>query len=121
MANNYIQPGKVLDYVNTTATAVASGQVVLVGVILGVALVNIAPGQTGSVQIEGVFAVPKLAGAAIAQGAVPVFKVAEQAFAGGAAVAGDVSGACAVAFAAAETGAMQVLIKFTGVPGTVKA
>lgn len=67
MANNFIQPGKVLDYVNTTTDTVVSGQVVLVGVILGVALGNIAPGQTGSVQIDGVFAVPKLAGAAIAQ------------------------------------------------------
>lgn len=45
MANNFIQPGKVLDYVNTTTDTVVSGQVVLVGVILGVALGNIAPGK----------------------------------------------------------------------------
>lgn len=121
MANNFIQPGKVLDYVNTTADAVVSGQVVLIGVILGVALGNIAPGQTGSVQIDGVFAVPKLAGAAIAQGAVPVFKPAEGAFSGAAAAAGDISGACAVAFVAAAADADVVHIKFTGVPGTVKA
>lgn len=45
-----------MDYVNTIAAAVASGQVVLIDAIFGVALSDIGLGQTGSVQIEGVFA-----------------------------------------------------------------
>lgn len=119
MANNFIQPGKVLDYLNTTGESVASGQVVVVGALLGVALVNIAPGAVGSVQIDGVFSVSKVAGAAIGQGAAVVYKADLQAFTVGATAAGDVSGAAAVAFAAADAGATQAFIKFTGVPGVV--
>ena len=44
MANNHIQPGKVLDYTNATGAAIASGAVVPVGTILGVALSDIAVG-----------------------------------------------------------------------------
>lgn len=121
MAKNFIQPGKVLDYVNTTDESVESGQVVVAGALLGVALVNIVPGGVGSVQIDGVFSVPKVAGTALVQGAAVVYKADLQAFTVGAAAAGDVSGAAAVAFAAADAGAIQAFIKFTGVPGVVAA
>ena len=73
MAKNHVQPGKVLDYVNTTGAAIASGSVVVVGALLGVALVDIPVGATGSVAVDGVFSVPKVAGAAIGQGAPGVF------------------------------------------------
>lgn len=121
MANNFSQPGKVLDYMNTTDESVSSGQVVVVGALLGVALVSIAPGAIGSVQIDGVFSVPKVVGASIGQGAAVVYKADLQAFAVGAADAGDVSGAAAVAFSAAGADETQVFIKFTGVPGEVSA
>lgn len=121
MANNHIQPGKVLDYTNTTIAAIASGAVVPVGTILGVALSDIAIGATGSVAIDGVFAVPKVAGTAITQGATVIFKAATQAFTVGTTASGDISGGCAVAFAAAAADATKVHVKFTGCPGTVKA
>ena len=123
MANNHIQPGKVLDYTNATGAAIASGAVVPVGTILGVALSDIAAGATGSVAIDGVFAVPKVAGTAITQGAAVIFKAATKAFtvAVGTTASGDISGACAVAFAAAAADATKVHVKFTGCPGTVKA
>lgn len=119
MANNAVQPGKVLDYVNTTGAPVRSGEVVVAGALLGVALVDIAPGATGSVSIDGVFAVPKVAGVAIAQGVPVVFKTSAMAFTVGAPGEGDVSGAAAVAFNAAEAPATTLHVKFTGVPGTV--
>lgn len=119
MARNHVQPGRVLDYTNTGSSPVVSGQVVLAGVLLGVALGDIAPGAAGSVQIDGVFDVPKVAGIAIAQGAAVIFKTADGAFTVGEAAAGDLSGASAVAFAAATAAATTVHIKFTGVPGTI--
>ena len=121
MANNHIQPGKVLDYTNATGAAIASGAVVPVGTILGVALSDIAVGATGSVAIDGVFAVPKVAGTAITQGAAVIFQAATQAFTVGTTASGDISGACAVAFAAAAADATTVHVKFTGCPGTAKA
>lgn len=121
MANNAVQPGKVLDYVNTTDATVRSGDVVVAGALLGVALVDIAPAATGSVSIDGVYAVPKVAGAAVAQGVALVFKANSKAFTVGAPAAGDVSGVSAVAFDAASAPATTLYVKFTGVPGTVAA
>lgn len=67
MAKNYIQPGEVMDY-KASSAAVASGDVVIAGSIAGVALVDIAKGATGSVQIAGVFNLPLTDTAAVAQG-----------------------------------------------------
>ena len=55
MARNYESDGNVIQWTNGTGAAVASGQVVKVGNILGVALVAIAIGASGSVAVEGVF------------------------------------------------------------------
>ena len=50
-----------------------------------------------------------------------IFQAATQAFTVGTTASGDISGACAVAFAAAAADATKVHVKFTGCPGTVKA
>ena len=92
MAKNHVQPGKVLDYVNDTGADIASGDVVKAGALLGVALKDIPDGETGSVAVDGVFAVPKVTGTPIAQGASVVFKADSKAFTVGATAAGDVSG-----------------------------
>lgn len=68
MAQNYIQCGDVVNYTNGTGSAIASGDVVIIGSLVGVALVNIAIGATGSVQLEGVFSVAKTTPLAIGQG-----------------------------------------------------
>lgn len=68
MAQNFIQSGDVLDYVNGTGQAIASGDVVVVGSLIGVALVNIADGATGAVQLEGIFIIAKTTSLAITQG-----------------------------------------------------
>lgn len=66
MAKNFIKEGKILDY--TAGATITSGQFVLVGAIGGIAIADIANGDTGALQIEGVFSVPKAAGA-VTQGA----------------------------------------------------
>lgn len=121
MATNYQQPGEVLDWTNASGVVVDSGAVVLVGKILGIALVEIASGATGSVQIQGVFVCPKVPAAAIAQGESLVWDVSAGAFDDSAATAatGDVSGAPAVAFESAGAGNTTVAVRFTAVPGTV--
>jgi len=68
MAKNYIQEGDVLDHI--AAANIASGDVVLMGKRIGVAVADIASGQSGSVAVEGVFALPKVVANAPAQGAL---------------------------------------------------
>lgn len=67
MAKNYIQEGNVLSY-TAGGTAVASGAVVLVGKRIGVALADIAANATGSLSMEGVWQIAKLATDVIVQG-----------------------------------------------------
>ena len=68
MANNYLYTGDVLEYTNGGSTEVASGAPVLVGSRLGIALVNIPAGGTGSVRMRGVFTVAKLSSDVVGQG-----------------------------------------------------
>jgi predicted RecA/RadA family phage recombinase len=119
MATNYQQPGKVIDY--TAGADITSGSVVKIGQILGVALADIANGETGPVQIEGVFEVPKVTAAVIAQGESLTWDVSASKFDDNLATpaTGDVTGAPAVAFEAAGNGVTTLAVKFTGVPGTV--
>lgn len=119
MATNYEQPGKVIRY--TAGADVVSGQVVVVGKILGVALEDIANGATGNVAIDGVFRVPKVSAAVIAAGENLTWDASAAAFDDNVATpaTGDVTGAPAVAFEAAGAGVTTLAVKFTGVPGTV--
>lgn len=76
MATNYQQDGEVIQWTNGTGAAVVSGQLVKLSHMLGVALVNIANGASGSVAVEGVFSgVPKVSAAVFAQGEKLVFDV----------------------------------------------
>lgn len=120
MSKNYVQEGDVIQY--TAGANIAAGAVVAIGQILGVALVDIANGETGSVAIEGVFSVPKVSGAVIAQGESLTWDVSAGAFDDNAATAaaGDITGAPAVAFEAAGNGVTTLKVRFTGIPGTVK-
>ena len=68
MAGNHVQKGDVLTYTNTGEETVAAGTPVVVGARVGVALVNIAPDESGSVAVDEVFSLEKVTGA-ISQGA----------------------------------------------------
>ena len=67
MTTKYVMSGDVIDYV--AGSAISSGQVLLVGVRVGVALADIANGATGAVAMEGVFTIAKLSTDVVAQGA----------------------------------------------------
>lgn len=123
MAKNFVQPGNVIDYTNGTGSTITSDSVVKVGNMLGVALVDIANGATGAVSCCGVFTVPKVSGAVIAQGESLTWDVSAGAFDDNAAVpaSGDVTGPAAVAWEAAGNGVTSFDVKFTGCPGTVTA
>lgn len=116
---NYEQRGDVMTI--TAGANITSGQVVKVGALLGVASADIANGAQGEVAITGVFTVPKVSAAVIAQGERLVWDVSAAAFDDSAATpaTGDVSGEAAVAFEAAGAGVTEIAVRFTGVPGTV--
>lgn len=114
MTTRYFQDGCVLDHV--AAAAITSGDIVVMGDSVGIALEDIANGATGAVQVSGVFSVPKVTGEAWAQGD----KIGYDASASGfdktfTTAAGDVS-TCGVAAAAAASAAAVGYLLLT--PGT---
>lgn len=121
MATNYVNDGTVVTFANTGA-AITSGSVVVVGELLGVALEDIAATSgTGAVQIEGVFDLPKVDAAVIAQGEGVIWDSSEGEFDDNAATpaSGDVSGsAVAMESLGATTGAL-IKVRLNVTPGTV--
>lgn len=67
MAKNYVQVGGVWDHTPSGA-AVASGDVVVMEDTVGVAITDIADGDTGAIQVCDVFTLAKATGTAIGQG-----------------------------------------------------
>ena len=108
MTKKYIQPGKVIDHV--AGSAISSGDAVVIGILLGVALADIPAGDTGAVQIEGVFEMPKLSTAVIAAGDPLTWDISAGEFIVAAAATGDLA-ASAVAIADAGNGTTTVLAK----------
>ena len=119
MTTNYIQDGCVLDY--TAGADISSGDVVVIGTLIGVALDDIANGAVGPVQIKGVFELPAVSAAVIGVGETLVWDVSAGAFDDDQATpaTGDVSGASAVCVEASGNGDTTVKVLLTGVPGTV--
>ena len=115
MANNYQQKGDRIVWTNATGSAVVSGQLVKIGNILGVALVDIANGASGDVAIEGVFSgVPKVSAAVFAQGEKLIWDVSAAKFDDSSATpaTGDVTGG-AIAFVAGADAETTCTIKLT--------
>ncbi|WP_444904216.1 capsid cement protein [Microbulbifer sp. CnH-101-E] len=123
MATNFVQDGRMLDFTNNTSSLITSGQVIAVGAVLGVAMDDIAVGESGVIAIEGVFSVPKVSAAEISQGETLTWDASVAAFDSSAAAAatGDITGPTVFAAEAAGNGIASLAVKFTGVPGTVKA
>lgn len=103
MATNYVQPGEVITY--TAGAAITSGDVLVIGQSMGIALEDIANGSTGSVQLSGVFTVAKVSAAVIAQGESVIWDASASAFDDNAAspATGDVSTCCVAMEAGAAT------------------
>ena len=69
MAKNYAQDGKTIPLVNSGATDVHSGDPVVVGKLIAVAITDIPAGDTGDGFTEGVFLLPKVSPDAVTAGA----------------------------------------------------
>lgn len=125
MATNSVEDGNIIQYTNAGA-AISSGDVVVIGTavnaILGIALVDIANGSTGSVAIGGVWTVAKVSAAVIKQGESVVWDSSASAFDDNAATpaSGDVT-AGALAWEDAGNGVTSFNVKLTGVPSTLTA
>lgn len=61
MSAKFIQPGNMIDYIPSAATA--AGDVVVYGDLIGIAQRDIAAGELGSLALCGVFELPKVTGA----------------------------------------------------------
>lgn len=107
MTTRYVQAGKVLDFTNA-GSAIASGEGVLIGTKLGVALTAIAAGATGAVQICGVFTLPKLSTDNITQGAAVYWDSTNKRLT--LTSAGNTLAGVAAAAAAASTTSVNVLL-----------
>ena len=114
MATNYVSDGNVINWTNGTGSAVSSGDVVATGHCIGVALVDIANGATGSVAVEGVFAVPKVSAAVFTQGEKLIWDASASAFDDSAATpaTGDITGG-AVAWIAGANAETTCTVKLT--------
>ncbi len=113
MTTKFKKPGDIWDYPNATGADIPVNSVVVVGDLIGVALVTIKNGETGSVGMCGIYALPKVTGAAWVQGKKLLFDKSAGKFDVGTATpaAGDVSGCCVAAAAAASadaTGWVQI-------------
>ena len=64
----YHQRGETLDYTNTGASAIEAGTILIIGKRIGVAATMIQPKALGSVDVVGVFNMPKTSTNAITMG-----------------------------------------------------
>ena len=118
MATNYIQAGEVIDY--TAGADISSGDVVVVGNLVGVAITDIADGEVGAVGISGVWELPKVSAAVIGAGETVNYDVSAGEFDDNAATpaTGDLTGGC-VAVEAAGNGDTTVKVKINVGANTV--
>jgi predicted RecA/RadA family phage recombinase len=111
MAKNFVQDGKNINYTNLDAVEIESGAVVELGSIIGIAQGVIAPGKTGVLSIEGVWALPKASAATFTVGALAYWKTADKTV-----VAAPGTGIIpvGVALSAAGAGKTSVNVKING-------
>ena len=127
MATKFLNDGDTIQWTNDSGSAVASDDVVVIGgngdAVLGVALVDLATTETGSVKVSGTWTLPKVSAAVILAGESLVWDSSVSEFDDNAATpaSGDVSGAAAWAVEGAGNGATTVKVKLTGVVGTLTA
>jgi predicted RecA/RadA family phage recombinase len=117
MANNFVQPGGIKQWTNSTGSAVASGGIVVAKHMIGVALVAIANGATGSVDFTPghVFSgVPKVTDAVFVTGEKLIWDASAGKFDDSSATpaTGDITGGV-VAWAAGANGETTCSIMLT--------
>jgi predicted RecA/RadA family phage recombinase len=116
MKNNVCK-GERITWTNGTGSAVVSGQLVRVGVLLAIASTNIANGATGELEIGEVYTVPKKASDNITQGQALAYDQSAGNVTNtlGTAASGDLTGvAVAYEAAAASTTTVKVWLPVVG-------
>lgn len=68
MARGHVYPGKTMTFLNSTGVAIAASSVVVAGDVIGIALGDIAIGDTGEIGLCEQWELPKEADLAIPQG-----------------------------------------------------
>ncbi|MDF3830239.1 DUF2190 family protein [Pseudocitrobacter sp. 2023EL-00150] len=74
MAKNYVQDGRTIPVTNAGATEILSGDAVVLGALVAIAITDIPAGFTGDGFTEGVFLLPKLPADDITAGAAVYLK-----------------------------------------------
>jgi predicted RecA/RadA family phage recombinase len=120
MATNYVNEGCVIEF-TASGTSYASGDVVVVGQQIGVALVDIADGETGTVRLDGVFDLPKADAAVIAAGESVIWDSSAGEFDDNQATpaSGDVSACCVATEGKGATTGETIRVKLNVGVGTV--
>lgn len=112
---NYVDKGTTINYTNA-GTAIASGAVVVMKHTIGIALVDIANGATGAVQVSGKVTVPKVTAAVFEVGEKLIWDTSAGKFDDSAATpaTGDITGACIAAVAGTSSDTTAVVILTPG-------
>lgn len=115
----FVEEGATLNYANASGSTITAGSVVVVGNQIGVAVNDIANGASGPLAMEGVFKLPKVSGAVIAQGEDVAWDASAGAFDDNAMTpaSGDVTMAC-TAWEAAGNGVTSLAVKINTSKGT---
>jgi predicted RecA/RadA family phage recombinase len=106
MSTNFVQPGRTIT-IPSPADALA-GEVVVAGSLIGVAANTAASGATLDLELEGVWALPKVAADAVALGAPVYYDAATKLVTLDDDDGANVQVGVAVAAAAASTGSVKV-------------
>ena len=118
MAKNFIKPGEHLTF--TASANIASGAGVVLGTLLGVSLTAVANGGSGEAAVEGVWELPKTAGAAINAWSRPIWDTATGTFIASGATTGDLLNAV-VAVETAASAATTVKVRLLPGAGSLSA
>ncbi|CAM3765401.1 DUF2190 family protein [Rahnella victoriana] len=108
MAKNFVQEGQTISITNTGQAVIESGDPVVLGSLVAVSLVDIAPNETGEGMAEGVFLLPKVSADVIPAGTKVYIADGEIQLASADAVAAG------IAWEAAAAGSTVVEVKING-------
>lgn len=119
MATNFVKDGKTMEF--TAGAAYSSGDVVVIGSLIGVVIADVANGAVGVAAIEGVFDLPKVDAAVIAEGEALTYDVSAGEFDDGSATpaTGDITGSCVAMEALGATTSANIKVKINVGAGTV--
>jgi predicted RecA/RadA family phage recombinase len=112
MARTFVQPGNTIDAVAPGPGGVKSGDVVVLGALVGVAEVTVAAGETYSLNLVGVHRLPKTTGGALEPGAL-AYWVPGTGKVAGAGTAGNIPIGTVTEHAGSD--ATEVLVRLNGI------